>query len=112
MQSVDRAFGIIVDDSLGDDERTALVSGADAVHAKTTWETSDRSKKGLECLGEMMRDVVLVDLSRLSAGSVSQWLSTDLHHGPPRAFFVIELGFATDGNDLGIVGCTGDEPIE
>ena len=63
------------------------VGGSGTIEGETTGKTGDRTKKGLEGLRKMMRDVVLVDLD----------------HGPPRAFFIGELGFTANANDSGVI---------
>lgn len=83
VQSINIAFCIVVDNAIGDDDRATFVRGTNSVHGETSWQTSDRSKQTLEGFGEMVRDVVLVNLN----------------HRPPRAFFVVEFRLSTDADN-------------
>ena len=72
VERVNVAFGVFVDDPVGDDDRTTLVSRADTIERETPGKTGNRTKEGLERLGKVVRDVVFVNLN----------------HRPPRAFFI------------------------
>ena len=96
VQRVDVAFGVFVNDPVGNDDRTTLVGRADTIERETPRQTGDRTKERLERFREMVRDVVLVHLN----------------HRPPRAFFVGELGFTTDTNDTRIVRRRRNQAIE
>ena len=63
MQCVDVGLGIFVDDERGDDYRATFVGGADAIDRKTAGKTRNGAEKGLEGFGEMVRDIVLIDLA-------------------------------------------------
>lgn len=62
VQSVDIGFRVLLDNSIGDDDWSTLVSSSDSVHRETTGQTSDRAEQTLESLGQVVRNVVLVDL--------------------------------------------------
>ena len=62
VQGVDIRFGVLLDDTVGYDDRATLVCCTDSVHGETTGQTCDRTEQTLEGLGQMMRDVVLVNL--------------------------------------------------
>jgi hypothetical protein len=72
VQSVNVGFRVFLDDAVGDDDGPALVRGPNAVQGETTRQAGDGSEEGFKGLGEMVRDVVFVDLD----------------HRPPGTFFV------------------------
>jgi hypothetical protein len=96
MEGVDVGLGVLLDDTVRDDDRATFVGGTDAVERETTGKTGDRTEERFEGLGEMVRDVVLVDLD----------------HGPPGGLFVRELGLAADADDGGVVRAGGDETVQ
>jgi len=96
VQCVDVGLGVLFDDTVGDDDWTTFVGGTDAVERETTGQASDGSEEGLEGLGEMVRDIVLVDLD----------------HGPPRCLLVAELRLSADTNDRRVVCARSDKAIE
>lgn len=62
VERVDHVLRVFIDDTTRDDDRTTLVGGTDAVHGETTGQTGDGAKQTLEGLGQVVRNVVLVDL--------------------------------------------------
>ena len=64
VQSIDVRFRVLFDNSVGDDDRPPLVSSSNPVHGETTGQTCDRAEQTLEGLGQVVRDVVLVNLLR------------------------------------------------
>ena len=51
VQRVNMAFRIVVDDTVRNDDRTALVSSTNPVKRETTGQTSNTAEQTLECLG-------------------------------------------------------------
>jgi hypothetical protein len=96
VQRIDIGLGVLVNDAVGDDDGTTFVGGTDAVEGETTGKTGDRAEQAFEGLGEMVREVVFVDLD----------------HSPPRPLFVLEFGFTADSDDTGIIRSRGNEPVE
>ena len=64
VQRIDVRFRVLFDDTVRDDNRAALVCGTDPVHGETTGQACDRAEQTLEGLGQVVRDVVLVNLLR------------------------------------------------
>jgi hypothetical protein len=95
MQCIHVRFCVFVDDPVRNDDGTTFVCCAYAVERETSWKTRHGAEEGFESFREMMRDVVFVDLD----------------HGPPRAFFVFEFGFAANTDDTRVVCTRGDEPV-
>lgn len=62
MQCVDVTIRVFVDDAIGDDNRSTLVSGANTVQRETTRKTSHGSEQTFESLRQVMGNVILVDL--------------------------------------------------
>jgi hypothetical protein len=62
VEGVDEVLRIVVDDALGDDDRSALVGGSETVDREATGETGDGAEEGFEGFGEVVRDEVFVDL--------------------------------------------------
>lgn len=65
VQGIDDILGVVFDNVGISEDRNPIAAGAfrcfDPIHAEATRKTSDTTKHGLECLCEMMRDVVLED---------------------------------------------------
>ena len=68
VKGIDITFRVFFNDSVGDNERAALVGSTDAVHAEATRQASYRTEERFECLREMVRNVVLVNLGEVKAG--------------------------------------------
>jgi len=96
VQCVDIGFGVFLDDTVGNDDGTAFVGSSNTIKGETTRQTGDRSEQTFKGLGQMMRNIVLVDLD----------------HGPPGVFLVGKLGFTAYTNDLGVVSAGGHKAIE
>ena len=96
MKSVNVAFGVFIDDAVGDDDGTSLVSCPDTVEGETTRKTSDRAEETFESLREMVGNVVFVYLN----------------HRPPGAFLVIDLRLTTDTDDARVVCSACNQAIE
>jgi hypothetical protein len=62
LKGVDSVLRVVHDDAVGDEERFVGVGSSKSVHGETSRKTGDGSEERLEGLGEMMGDVVLVDL--------------------------------------------------
>lgn len=50
VQRVDIAFSVVIDDPVGDDDWTTLISSTDTVQGETTWKTGHRSEQTFESL--------------------------------------------------------------
>ena len=87
MESVDAVLGVVVDDSLGNEERLVCVRSPESVHGETTGQASDRAEQAFECFGEVVRDVVFVDL----------------HHGDDRVFGIGDRCFTANTEDLPVM---------
>ena len=96
VQGVNIGLRILLDDAIGDDDRPSLVSCTNPVHGETSGKTGDGPEERLESFGQMVRDVVFVDLN----------------HRPPRAFFVVQFRFSADTDDAGIVRRTGYKTVD
>lgn len=96
VQCIHVRLGVFFNDTVRDDNGSSFIGCADTVQGETTRQTCDGAKKTFECFGQVMRDVVFVDLN----------------HRPPGAFFVRELGFATNSNDAGIIRTRSHQSIE
>ena len=68
LKSIDSILRVVHDDGIGDEERLVGVGSSKSVEGKASRETGDGSEERLEGLGEMMRDVVLVDLRKRKEG--------------------------------------------
>ena len=62
VQGVHVRLGVLVDDTVRDDDGTSFVGGADAKEREATGQAGDGAEEGFEGLRKMMREVVLVDL--------------------------------------------------
>jgi hypothetical protein len=62
VERVNIVLGVFVDDAVRDNDRSSFVGRPNPEHGETTRKTSNRSKQTLECLGQVMRDVVFIDL--------------------------------------------------
>ena len=62
VKSVDVRIRVLLDDAVGDDDGATLVRSTNAIHGETTWQASDGTEEGLEGLGQVVRNVVLVHL--------------------------------------------------
>ena len=96
VQRVDIGFGVFLNDAIGDDDGPTLVCSPDSIQRETTRQTGDGTKEGFKGLGEMVRNVVFVDLD----------------HRPPRTFLIRQLGLSTNADDPGIVRRNGDQPVK
>ena len=65
VKGIDVTIRVFYDDPVGNNERAALVGGTDPVHAETTWQASYKTEERFECLREMVRNVVLVNLGEV-----------------------------------------------
>jgi hypothetical protein len=63
VQRIDVAFCVIVNDTVGDDNRPTLVSCTDPVQGEAARKTADGAEQTLEGLGQMVREIVFIDLS-------------------------------------------------
>ena len=63
MEGINVGLCIVLDDAVGDDDRTTLICGSDSVQRETAGETGNGAEKTLKSLGEVVRNVVLVHLS-------------------------------------------------
>jgi hypothetical protein len=84
MESVNAVLRVVVDDGLGDEEWLVGVGSAESVHSETTWQASDRAEQAFECFGEVVRDVVFVDL----------------HHSDDRVLGIGDRSFTANTEDL------------
>ena len=113
VKGIDITFGVFFDDPIGDNERAALVGSTDAVHAEAAGQTSHRTEEGFECLREMMRNVVLINLGEVVSGNqVFKTRSTYLDHRPPGAFLIVQLCFSADRDNLCVIGGDSHQTIE
>jgi hypothetical protein len=96
MKSVDIANTVILDDTIRDNERLALIHSSKTVHCETSRQTSNTTEERFESLGEMMRDEVLVNLN----------------HSPPSLLIVFQGGFTTNTGNLGVMGTCGNETVQ
>ncbi len=80
----------------GDPVVIALLPGFEAVHGETTGKTGHTTKDGLEGLGQMMGDEILVDLDP----------------GDPRLPLVGDTGLAADAHDEVVVLHAVDEVLQ
>lgn len=62
VQGVYVIIRIFINHTVGNDERSAFIISAHAVKGEATRKTRDRAEKTLESFGQVVRDVVLVDL--------------------------------------------------
>ena len=62
VQGVHVRLGVLVDDTVRDDDGTSFVGGADAKEREATGQAGDGAEERFEGLRKMMREVVLVDL--------------------------------------------------
>ena len=65
VKRVDIGLSVLVNDTVGDEDRTALVSGTNTVEGEASGETGHGTEQTLESLGEMVGNVVLVNLNVL-----------------------------------------------
>ena len=64
VQGIDVRLCVLLDDTVRDDDRSALVGGTNAVHGETSGKTRHRAEQTLEGLRQVVGDVVLVNLGR------------------------------------------------
>ena len=64
VQGVDIGFSVFFDDTVGDDDWATLVGCTNPVHGETSRKTGDGAEETLESLGQVVGDVVLVNLDR------------------------------------------------
>ena len=62
MQRIDAIFRVVVDELVGDEERLVRIRGAETIEGEATGQASDGTEEGLEGLGQVVRNVVLVHL--------------------------------------------------
>ena len=62
VQSINVWLRVLLDNSVGDDDRPSLVGRSNPVHGETTRKTGHGTEETLESLGQMVRDIVLVNL--------------------------------------------------
>lgn len=96
VQRIDIGLRVLLDDTVGDDDGPSLVGSADTIQRETTGQTRHRAEQTLESLGQVMGDVVFVDLD----------------HRPPRALFVREFCFTTNTDDAGVISTLGNQSIQ
>ena len=111
MQSVDVNVSILGDHFVGNDQRSSLVGGPEAIHAETekvskeasskiryspARQASDAAEQRLEGFGQVMRDVVFVHLN----------------HSPPTSFFVFQARLSADASNFGVIGTICDQTVE
>jgi hypothetical protein len=84
MERVDTVLRVVVDNGLGDKEWLVGVGSAESVHGETTRQASDRAEQAFECFGEVVGDVVFVDL----------------HHSDDRLLGIRDRSFTTNTEDL------------
>jgi hypothetical protein len=63
VKRVNIGLSVLVDDTVGDEDRTALVSGTNTIEGEASRETGHGTEQTLESLGEMVGNVVLVNLN-------------------------------------------------
>ena len=90
MQCVDTVLLVVLDDLVADEEWLVGVRSAQTVKRETTRQTSDGTEQGLERLGHMVGDEVLVDL----------------HHRDDGLLGIRKLGFTTNAEELLVVNHT------
>ena len=83
VQSINVWLGVLLDNSVGDDDRPSLVSSSNPVHGETTGKTGHGTEERLESFRKMMGDVILVDLD----------------HSPPRMVLIGKLRLTTNTDD-------------
>ena len=76
---VDAILGVVLDDLVADEQRLVRVGCAETVEGKTTGQTGDGAEQRFESLGEMMGDVVLVNLQ---SDSVYRTSHITVNHEP------------------------------
>ena len=54
VKGVDINLGVLINDSGGDDDGTALVGGSNPVDTETSRQTGNGSEKTFECLGQVV----------------------------------------------------------
>ena len=62
VKRVDIGISVLVNDTVGDEDRTAFVSGTYTVEGEASRETGHGTEQTLEGFGEVVGDVVLVNL--------------------------------------------------
>lgn len=62
MKRVDIGLCVLINDTVGDEDRTALVSSTDTIEGETSGETGHGTEQTLEGLREVVGNVVLVNL--------------------------------------------------
>ena len=62
VQSVNNWVRVLLDDTVRNDDRPSLVGRSNPVHGETTGKTGHGTEETLESLGQMVRDIVLVNL--------------------------------------------------
>lgn len=112
MECIDIGLCVIINDTVRDEYRTALVNSANTVETKTSGKTGHGTKETLKGFGEVVRNVVLVNLERVREKGQDKNKSYDLDHCPPGIFFVLQLCFATDTNDVGVIDDGSNKPIQ
>lgn len=96
VQRVNIRLCVLVDDAVGDDDGPPLVRRPDTIQTETTGQASDGAEQTLKRLGQMVRDVVFVDLN----------------HRPPRLVLVGDLCLATDTDNARVVGGRGNQSVK
>lgn len=65
MKCVDIRLGILVNDTVGDEDRTALVSSTNTVEGETSGKTGHGTEQTLKSLREVVGNVILVNLEHV-----------------------------------------------
>lgn len=65
VKCVDMGLCVIVDDTVGDENRTTLISSTNTVEGEASRETGHGTEQTLESFGKVVGDVVLVNLDRV-----------------------------------------------
>lgn len=67
MEGINIGLCIVLDDAVGDDNRSTFIRGSDPIQRETTRKTGNRAEQTFESLGEMVRNVILVHLTQVSS---------------------------------------------
>jgi hypothetical protein len=111
LERVDPVLRVIQDDLVRDEQRLVGIGRSQSVKREATGKTGHGPEERLKRLGEMMRQVVLVDLEQIrgqrSAFNLGRCKGsrrrTNLHHRREGLLSVGNRGLSTAGDDLFVV---------